>query len=101
MQQFILFIPLRTESLSVEQFFQKASIIAKSRYFNSAENAADVILEHRSIIQDFGEALISRNPGEESSSHSRFLKAFKFAFCILLPRNILWGFSNCHTVTEQ
>ncbi|GIY77948.1 hypothetical protein CEXT_291591 [Caerostris extrusa] len=87
---------------NMEQFFPKAAIIAKSRYSNSAENAADVFLEHRSIIQDFGKALISRNSeGEESSSHSRILKAFKFGFRILLSRNILWGFSNCHTLTEQ
>ncbi|GIY77944.1 hypothetical protein CEXT_291571 [Caerostris extrusa] len=48
---------------NMEQFFPKVAIIAKSRYFNSAENAAYVILEHRSIIQDCGEALISRYAG--------------------------------------
>ncbi|GIY45256.1 hypothetical protein CDAR_21801 [Caerostris darwini] len=51
----------RPKPSKMEQFFPKAAITAKSRYFNSAENAADVIPEHRSIIQDSGEALISRN----------------------------------------
>ncbi|GIY45252.1 hypothetical protein CDAR_21781 [Caerostris darwini] len=54
----------QTKTLLTEQFFPKSAIIAKSRYFNSAENAADVILERRSIIQDSGEALISRNSGK-------------------------------------
>ncbi|GIY77946.1 hypothetical protein CEXT_291581 [Caerostris extrusa] len=54
---------IRPKPSNMDQFFPKAAITAKSRYSNSAENAADVILEHRSIIQDSGEALISRNSG--------------------------------------
>ncbi|GIY45258.1 hypothetical protein CDAR_21811 [Caerostris darwini] len=85
----------------MEQLFPKGAMIAKSRYFNSAESAADAILEHRSIIQDSGEALISRNSGRRILITLQILKAFKFGFRILLSRNILWGFSPKPSNMEQ
>ncbi|GIY77940.1 hypothetical protein CEXT_291551, partial [Caerostris extrusa] len=78
------------------------TIIAKSRYSNSAENASDVILKHRFYYSGFWRSVnFQKLLGDETLSHSRILKAFKFEFRIMLSRNILWGFSNCHTLTKQ
>ncbi|GIY45254.1 hypothetical protein CDAR_21791 [Caerostris darwini] len=65
---------------NMEQFFPKAAIMAKSRYSNSAENAADVIPEQRSIIQDSGEALISRNSGRIIFISLQISKGFQIWF---------------------